>query len=78
MPASPFKPVAPVFATANENFLLIVISSTVIGITASQAFAMVAVVVKVMVGADVPLPSTTAEMPVGHAMFFESTITDAH
>ena len=68
----------PAFATANENLLLIVIPSTVTGMIASQAAVIVSVVVNVIVGADVPLFSTVAEMPVGQVILLESTVTDEH
>jgi hypothetical protein len=65
---SPLLPVAPVFATAKLNFLLIVMPSAVTGIVASHAALTVAVVLKVMVGVDVPLFVIVDEIPVGHVI----------
>ena len=78
LPASPFAPVAPVFATAKENFLLIVMPSTVTGMVASQDEVMTAVVVNVIVGDAVPLSVTAAVMPVGQMIDFTSTTTTGH
>jgi hypothetical protein len=61
-------PVAPVFATAKLNFLLIVTPSAVIGIVASQAAVIFAVVVNVIVGVAVPLLLILALIPDGHAI----------
>lgn len=46
----PDAPVAPVFATANENFFVIVTPSIANGIVASHAAEIVAVVLNVIVG----------------------------
>ena len=75
MPAAPVCPVAPVFATANENFLLIVIPSTVTGIVASHAAVILAVVVNVIFGFAVPELSTVTEIPVGQVIVLASTDT---
>ena len=61
----PAAPVAPVFATEKENFLLIVTSSTVTGMVASHEAVTVTVVLNVIVGDAVPLLVIAAEMPVG-------------
>ena len=74
----PVAPVLPVRATANENFLLIVIPSTDTGIVASQAAFTVAVVVNLIVTFDVPLLDTAALMPVGHTIDLASTVTTEH
>jgi hypothetical protein len=58
-------PVAPVFATAKLNFLLIVTPSAEIGIVASQAADKVPVKVKVIVGVAVPLFVIDALTPEG-------------
>ena len=74
----PVAPVAPVLATANENFLFIVIPSTTTGIVASHAALIVAVVLNVTLTFEVPLFSTVALIPVGHTMSAAVTATEVH
>ena len=78
LPAAPVAPVCPFSATANENFLFIVIPSTTTGIVASHAVEIVAVVLNVILTLAVPLFSTVAEMPVGHTISAAVTLTAEH
>ena len=75
---APVAPGAPVLATANENFLFTSIPSTWTLIVASQSVDRVAVRSNVIITFDVPLPSTEAEIPVGHSISDAVTFTTGH
>ena len=75
-PLAPVEPVSPFLDTEKENFLFMVIPSTVIGIVASQDSAIVDVVLKVIVGDTVLLLVIVAEIPDGQVIV--ETLTTKH